>query len=97
MWFWGIPLLTSLMKQYFCCQLLLVMIHTLKRYVVLVYHAHFLRHISALFVLKLIMNVTTVLLEMLFVIHVKTGHLSRACRSRLGSKCSGNLSIFWDR
>jgi len=40
--------------------------------VFLVHHARFLSHVSALFVLKLIMNVTTALLEMLFVIRVLT-------------------------
>ena len=74
---------------------------TMERNVVLVRHARFLSHVSALFVLKLIMNVTAALLETLFVIRVKRGHFSRACRfrlgsgrSRLGSKYSGKLSTF---
>jgi len=53
-------------------QLLLEMIYTImERNVVLVRHARFLSHVSALFVLKLIMNVTAALLEMLFVIRAK--------------------------
>ena len=44
---------------------------TMERNVVLVRHARFLSHVSALFVLKLIMNVTAALLETLFVIRVK--------------------------
>jgi len=67
---------------------------TMERNVVLVRHARFLSHVSALFVLKLIMNVTAALLETLFVIRVKRGHFSRACRSRLGSNYSGKLSTF---
>ena len=58
-------------------QLLLEMIYTImERNVFLVRHARFLSHVSALFVLKLIMNVTAALLEMLFVIRVLTLILS---------------------
>ena len=58
-------------------QLLLEMIYTImERNVVLVRHARFLSHVSALFVLKLIMNVTAALLEMLFIIRALTLILS---------------------
>jgi len=54
-------------------QLLLEMIYTImERNVFLVRHARFLSHVRALFVLKLIMNVTATLLEMLFDIRVLT-------------------------
>ena len=44
----------------------------MERNVFLVRHARFLSHVSALFVLKLIMNVTAALLEMLLIIRVLT-------------------------